>query len=329
MAYVTLAAGLSLLLICGDALVRGAVALAVRLNIPTLVIGLTVVAFGTSAPELVVSLRAALAGSPGIAIGNVVGSNIANVLLVLGVPALICATNCDQPLIKRNMVYVLGASVLFIWLCFFGPLTFWHGLVLFAFLVAFLIDSGRRAKSSSSNSDVIGSETEEIIDDLAGMPQKGSLVALYLVVGIIGLKIGAYLTVISAVDIARTFGVSETTVGLTIVALGTSLPELATTVAAAMRGQCGIALGNVLGSNLFNLLAIMGLTAMVVPVPVPGVLITTDLWVMLAASLVITPFIMKRLMITRTAGIAFVLCYVAYVVVAFLPRSAEMASYSH
>ena len=143
MAYITLAAGVSLLLLCGDVLVRGAVALAVRLNIPTLVIGLTVVAFGTSAPELVVSLRAALSGSPGLAVGNVVGSNIANILLVLGLPALICATNCDQPFIKRNMFYVLGASVLFIWLCLIGPLTFWHGLVLFAFMIAFLIDSGR------------------------------------------------------------------------------------------------------------------------------------------------------------------------------------------
>lgn len=328
MAYVTLSAGIILLLLCGDALVRGAVALAVRLQIPPVVIGLTIVAFGTSAPELVVSLRAALAGSPGIAIGNVVGSNIANVLLVLGLPALICATNCDQPFIIRNMFYVLGASVLFIWLCFIGPLTFWHGLVLFGFMIAFLIDSGLCVKGRRSERDVIGEDTVEMIDGLSGLPRKTSLVVGLLLIGIVGLKIGAYLTVTAAVEIAHAFDVTETAIGLTIVALGTSLPELATTLTAAMRGHCGLALGNVLGSNLFNLLAIMGLTAMVVPVPVPSELMKVDLWIMLAASLAITPFIIRRLAITRTTGIVFVLGYMAYVVLAFMPRSSELASFT-
>lgn len=327
MAYVSLAAGLTLLLLCGDVLVRGAVALAVRLNIPTLVIGLTVVAFGTSAPELVVSLRAALSGAPGLAIGNVVGSNIANILLVLGLPALICATNCNQPFIKRNMFYVLGASVLFIWLCLIGPLTFWHGLVLFAFMIAFLIDSGRQATDSSSEKAIVGEDTIETIDGLAGLPHKPWLVTSFLIIGIVGLKIGAYLTVDGAVQIAKTFDVSDATMGLTMVALGTSLPELATTVAAALRGHCGLALGNVLGSNLFNILAIMGLTAMVVPVPVPGEIIKLDLWIMLAASLAITPFILRKSHITRAAGFVFLLGYVAYVVTAFMPHSSELASY--
>jgi len=327
MAYITLAAGVSLLLLCGDVLVRGAVALAVRLNIPTLVIGLTVVAFGTSAPELVVSLRAALSGSPGLAVGNVVGSNIANILLVLGLPALICATNCDQPFIKRNMFYVLGASVLFIWLCLIGPLTFWHGLVLFAFMIAFLIDSGRQATDGNSEKAIVGEDTIETIDGLTGLPRKTWLVVSFLIIGIVGLKIGAYLTVDAAVQIAKAFDVSNATMGLTVVALGTSLPELATTVAAALRGHCGLALGNVLGSNLFNILAIMGLTAMVIPVPVPSEILKMDLWIMLAASLAITPFILRKSHITRAAGFVFLLGYIAYVVTAFMPRSSELASY--
>ena len=132
MSYLYLIGGLAMLIFFGDILVRGAVALATRFAIPTLVTGLTIVAFGTSAPELVVSLKAALSDAPGIAIGNVVGSNIANILLVLGVPALIHATNCCQPMIRRNMMYVIGATLLFITLCFMGPLTFWHGAILFS-----------------------------------------------------------------------------------------------------------------------------------------------------------------------------------------------------
>lgn len=249
MVYVMLIAGIGMLLFCGDLLVRGAVALAVKLDIPALVIGLTIVAFGTSAPELVVSLRAALSGSPGIAIGNVVGSNIANVFLVLGLPALICATNCDQPFIRRNMFYVLGASLLFISLCFYDPLTFWHGVVLFALMIAFLIESGRRAAKRSDPAAAIGSEAIELIDGVQGLPVQNFGIIGCVVAGLIGLPLGAQMTVTSASTIAENFGVSEATIGLTIVALGTSLPELATTMSAALRKQAGLALGNVLGST--------------------------------------------------------------------------------
>ncbi|MFQ5625408.1 MAG: calcium/sodium antiporter [Methyloligellaceae bacterium] len=324
MVYVTLAAGILLLLFGGDVLVRGAVSLAVKLEIPTLVIGLTIVAFGTSAPELVVSLRSALAGSPGIAIGNVVGSNIANVLLVLGIPALIAATNCDQPFIKRNMLYVLGASMIFITLCFIGPLSFWHGVILFGLMVAFLVESGQRAAQRSDVAMIIGEEAIELIDGVSGIPTRNWAIFIFLIIGLVALPIGAHLTVTSASAIAMHFGVSEAAIGLTIVALGTSLPELSTTVAAALRGHCGIALGNVLGSNLFNILAIMGLTAMVVPVPVPDIIKRMDVWVMLAAALAITPFVLRRKCITWPAGLVFVSCYALYISFVLMPQTAYL-----
>lgn len=325
MVYVTLAAGIALLLFCGDLLVRGAVALAVRLNIPAIVIGLTIVAFGTSAPELVVSLRAALAGAPGLAVGNVVGSNICNILLVLGLPALICATDCNQPLVIRNTLYVLGASLLFIGLCYYSPIGFWDGLVLFGLMVAYLVESGRRAARRPDPEAVIGDETIELIDGVSGLPNQRFGIIGCLAAGLIGLPLGAQLTVSAATGIAMNFAVDEAVIGLTIVALGTSLPELATTLAAALRGHAGLAIGNALGSNLFNLLAILGLTAMVRPLPVPDFILNVDMWVMLAAALVITPFVLWRKPITRGPGMAFVAMYIAYIVFVFMPRADEMA----
>lgn len=326
MVYATLAAGIVLLVFGGDLLVRGAVSLAVKLEIPTLVIGLTIVAFGTSAPELVVSLRSALAGSPGIAIGNVVGSNIANVLLVLGLPALIASTNCDQPFIQRNMMYVLGASLVFIALCFLGPLSFWHGVILFGLMVAFLVESGRRAARRADVATTIGEEAVELIDGVTGIPKNNWATATFLIIGLVALPIGAQLTVNAATILAIQFGISEAAIGLTVVAIGTSLPELSTTISAACRGHCGIALGNVLGSNLFNILAIMGLTAMVVPMPVPDVITRVDVWVMLAAALVITPFILRRKHITWHAGLVFVGCYVLYVTYVLMPQMSQTAA---
>lgn len=326
MDYITLVVGIALLLLGGDFLVRGAVSLAVKLDIPTLVIGLTIVAFGTSAPELVVSLRAALAGSSGIAVGNVVGSNIANIFLVLGVPALIAATNCNQPFIRRNTLYVIGASVVFIGLCYYSPLSFWDGAILFALMVAFLVESGRRAAQRGLTATVIGDETIELIDGVSGIPHRNWTIFAFLAAGLAGLPLGAHLTVNAASNIAHDFGVPEAAIGLSLIAIGTSLPELATTVAAAFRRECGLALGNVLGSNLFNILAIMGLTAMVTPVPVPAIVMRLDVWVMLAAILALTPFVLRHRQITRTSGIIFVSCYVLYIALVFMPRADDMAS---
>lgn len=321
MSYLILIAGLCLLLVCGDLLVRGATGLAACLGIPAIIIGLTIVAFGTSAPELVVSVSAALDGSPGISLGNVVGSNIANVLLVLGLPAMIASTACDQPSLRRNTMYVLGSSALFIILCFNGPLAFWHGALLTTLLVLFLTETGISAnyhrKCNNGKARNRGSDDEfesvETIDGVEGVPRSLPIMMLFILSGIIGLPIGAHLTVDAAQVIARSWHVSEATIGLTVIALGTSLPELATTVIAAARRDCGLALGNVLGSNLFNLLGVIGITAMITDLPVPPQMLNLDLWIMLGASLAITPFVFKRLTITRLPAAGFVLAYLSYI----------------
>ncbi|MGE0611654.1 MAG: calcium/sodium antiporter [Hyphomicrobiales bacterium] len=326
MDYALLAAGIAVLLVCGDLLVRGAVALAERLEIPTLIIGLTIVAFGTSAPELVVSLRAAMTGSSGIALGNVVGSNIANVLIVLGLPALIAVTKCDEPHLSRNLFYVIGASLLLIALCHFQPLSLWHGIVLFSFMIAFLVEAGRRAALGAADEPIPTTEDVETIDGVSGVPHKLWASFAFLAVGLIGLPLGAHMTVLSASAIAKDFGVSEAAIGLTLVALGTSLPELAATLAAAVRGHCGIVLGNVLGSNLFNILAIMGITAMVAPIQVPESIKSVDLWIMLAASLAIAPAIFARKPIGRAYGLAFTSAYLLYIYLVFSPEVGGVAN---
>ncbi|MBZ0216045.1 MAG: calcium/sodium antiporter [Fimbriimonadaceae bacterium] len=317
MSYLILIAGLSLLLVCGDFLVRGATGLAASLGIPAIIIGLTIVAFGTSAPELVVSVSAALDQSAGISLGNVIGSNIANILLVLGLPAMIASTTCDQPSLRRNTVYVIGTTILFIILCFNGPLNFWHGALLMTLLVLFLVETGisanhHRNKNCKRCDDPVLPDIETI-DGVEGVPKSFPVMGLFILAGILGLPVGAHLTVDAAQTIARSWHVSEATIGLTVVALGTSLPELATTVIAAMRRDCGLALGNVLGSNLFNLLGVMGITAMITNLAVPAQMLRLDLWIMLAASLTIVPFVFKRRALTRIPAAGFVLAYVSYI----------------
>lgn len=294
--------GLIILLAAGDALVKGAVNLALRLGVPALVVSLTVVAFGTSAPELLVSIRAILEGVPGLALGNVVGSNTANILLVLGVPALFAVLGTGAINTKRDYLYMVGASLVFVALAMSGRLVWWNGLVLLAILAAILIATFIASR--------------EPPDDLEGaddaMP--GWQVGLFLVLGLIGLPLGADLLVDGASDIAREFGVSETVIGLTLVAIGTSLPELATTLTAALRGRADVALGNVIGSNLFNLTAIMGIAVLVGPVPVEATFMQLDFWIMLAATALLAPIVFLRLDITRWMGAGLLGLYVLYLV---------------
>ncbi len=323
MSYLILASGLALLVITGDLLVRGAVSLAERLNIPPIIIGLTVVAFGTSAPELFVAIKAALRDVPGIAVGNVVGSNIANILLVLGIPALIYSTECNQPFVVRNSLFMLGASIIFIALCYAGPLGVIHGVVLVTLLAVFLTESARRAMKTAS-----GGHTHadvETIDGVEGVPHSYGMMALFLALGVIGLPIAAHLTVDGATKIAATWGVSETVIGLTVVAIGTSLPELAATIMAAIRRQSGLAIGNVLGSNMFNILAIMGITALVTEVEIPHSILQLDLWVMLATALMLMPFVLQRRPITFGVGAVFVVAYVAYIAAVFDTSAVDLA----
>ena len=303
MAFVGVALGLAILVVAGDMLVKGAVNLALRLGIPALVVSLTVVAFGTSAPELLVSVRAILDGAPGLALGNVVGSNTANVLLVLGVPALIAAMRTSGSDTRRDFLCMLGATLLFIALCFTGRLVWWHGLVLLAALAAVLATTFL----STREADVVLEGAEP------AMP--GRRIATFLVLGLVGLPLGATLLVDGATDIARSLGVSETVIGLTLVAVGTSLPELATTVMAAIRRHADVALGNVIGSNLFNLLGIMGIAVLVGPVPVDATFLRVDLWVMLGATLLLVPFVFLGRDVTRAWGAGLVALYAAYLAV--------------
>ena len=308
MMYLHLIGGLILLLIAGDLLVRGAIALATRLGIPPLIIGLTIVSFGTSAPELIISLKAAFNGAAGIAIGNVVGSNITNVLLVLGIPALIRVTQCAENGTRSSTVFMMAVSIIFIALCWQGVLGLTAGIILLALLAFFLswtVWTSRKQKG----------EPCDLLDDgmLEEAPSNLGLALLFIVIGIIGLPLGGHLTIEGATVIARSWGVSETAIGLTVVALGTSLPELVTTLVAAIRNHSAVAIGNVVGSNIFNILAIMGLTATIIPIPVPAEIVGFDLWVMLASSALMLPVALWRMRITRIRGVAMLVAYVAYI----------------
>ena len=297
--------GLAMLLLAGDMLVRGATALSTKLGIPPLIVGLTVVAFGTSAPELLVCIQAALEGAPGIAIGNVVGSNIANVLIVLGLPALIATIDARGGDTRRSYLMMLGATAVLIMLCFAGPLVLWHAIVLLVLFTAMMVDMVRQGKAG----------IEEIDPDAASM--RGWKVTLLLVLGIVGLPLGAHLLIEGAVGISRALGISEEVIGLTMVALGTSLPELATTFMAAIRRETGVVMGNVIGSNLFNILGILGIASLFGPIPVDPAFLTRDLWVMTGCALVLAPVALWGWRITKVWGMVFLAAYAGFTVSLF------------
>lgn len=297
------AGGLALLLGGGECLVRGAVGLARSLGVPPLVIGLTVVAFGTSAPELVVSLQAALGGHPDIVLGNVVGSNNANILLIAGAAAAIRPVAAEPGAVRRDGAALMAATLAFIGLCLLGELGFGAGLALAAALAAWMAWSLRSARRR-------GSEGE---DEIEAAPRGAALALLLTLAGIAGVLLGARLLIDGAVDVARAAGLSEAVIGLTLIAFGTSLPELAAAGMAALRGHGDIALGNVMGSNLFNMLGIAGVTAMAAPVPVPAELLRLDLWVMLAATLLLLAAMRGGRRIGRLEGGALAGAYALYI----------------
>lgn len=302
--------GLLILLLAGDSLVKGAVNMSLRLGVPALIVSLTIVAFGTSAPELLISIQSILDGYPGLALGNVVGSNTANVLLVLGVPALLATmhtSGCDT---RHSYLQMIGATLLFIVLCFAGVIAWWSGLILLAALALMLGHALHTARAHRR--DAAACDEDEDIE--GADPSLGwSKILIFLALGIIGLPLGAHLLVDGATSIAQKFGMSEEAIGLTLVAVGTSLPELATTVMATLRRQADVALGNVIGSNMFNLLAIIGVASLVGPIPVADQFLTQDLWIMLGASVLLIPFVFFRRDITRTWGIVLSALYVGYV----------------
>ncbi|HRG71897.1 MAG TPA: calcium/sodium antiporter, partial [Thauera aminoaromatica] len=248
------ALGLTVLVVGADVLVRGASRLAVSFGVSPLVVGLTVVAFGTSAPEMAVSVGSALAGSPDLALGNVVGSNICNVLLILGISALITPLLVDEQIIRQEIPIMIGVSALLVVMALDGHLGLVESIVLFALVIAytvFLIVQSRRA--SKAVQEEFGTDLPTSAWDRHWAVQVGLIAT-----GLVMLIVGADWLVEAAVAFARAFGVSDLVVGLTVVAVGTSMPEIATSIVAAMRGQRDIAVGNVVGSHIFNILAVLG-----------------------------------------------------------------------
>lgn len=306
--WIYVALGLVLLLLAGDSLVRGAVNMSLRVGIPALIVSLTIVAFGTSAPELLISIQSIYEGVPGLALGNVVGSNTANILLVLGVPAMFAAMHTSVCDTKKSYVQMLAATALFMVICFLGPITWHDGLILLAALAAMLTWAAFEAKKHREAEP----DDEEEIE--GADPNLGwGKILFFLLLGIIGLPLGADLLVNGSTNIARGFGVSETVIGLTLVAVGTSLPELATTMSAAIRRQADVALGNVIGSNMFNLLGIMGVASLFGTIPVDDEILSFDIWIMLGASLLLIPFVFFKMDISRIWGVILSALYATYI----------------
>ena len=299
--------GLFLLLISGDFLVKGAIQLSNRLGVSALLVSLTVVAFGTSAPELIVAIKATLSGSPGLALGNVVGSNIANILLVLGLPTLIMGLKNNIADTKRSFSLMIAASVLFIVFGMSGSFSWVYGVALLSLLAFFLLDTFRQNSKKALNS--------EILEFQQRISRSWWTIIFFLTLGVIGLPLGADLLVTNASALAKGYGVSDAVVGLTLVAIGTSLPELATTFVAFVRKKAEVVLGNLIGSNIFNLLAIIGITSLISPVPVDSIFIKFDFWIMLGASLLIAPFIFLNIQFNRLFGFLFVALYISYLTV--------------
>lgn len=299
--YLYVVAGLIGLFFGGEALVRGSVGIARRLALSPLLIGLTVVGFGTSTPELLVSVDAAWRGIPDIAIGNVVGSNIANILLILGLTCVIWPVRVATGTLSRDTAVMVAAALLLLPLFFGGEIARPAGLGLVLALIGYLVWAYLHP----------GDAQPEDPD----LPAAGSALraGLWVVAGLVALMFGARFLVDGSVNIARTLGVSEAFIGLTIVAVGTSLPELATSLIAAFRRQTDIAIGNVIGSNIFNVLGILGVTAIITPVPVAARFLSFDLPVMLAASVALTGLLLTRPVMGRGIGLASLAAYAAYV----------------
>ena len=298
-----------------DLLVRGAVALAYRARISPTVVAATIVALGTSLPELVVAIRATLTGHPEMLLGNVIGSNTANVLLVAGAAAAVAPLAIDNPAQRRDSLSMLGVTLVFVLMCFTTGLTRLAGaLLLLGFFMVWAFAAREGMVERRSRAD------EPALTWMLGLPRRLPMITVFIGLGIIGLPLGARLVVNSAVEIAARLGVTEAVVGLTIIAFSTSLPEFATTVVAAYQNRADVAIANVLGSNILNLVGIMGVSAVIsaTPIDVPLSMRTLDLPVMVGATLMLTAVIWIRRPIGRAIGTAWMLGYLAYIAALFL-----------
>ena len=300
MVYLLLLVGVLLLLIGGDFLVKSAASLAKKLNISPFLIGVTVVSFGTSAPELIVSLKAAFNGSSGIAIGNVIGSNVANLALVLGITVLIRPVVIDSKKLQFAWFSMLVASLMFFGFSLDGILDRLDGFFLITGLILFLILSIRMRDDSFAD--------EELEKTL-----KTNLIPVYFILGATGLYYGSELLVDNAITIAKSFGISEFIIGVSVVALGTSLPELVTSVIAILKGQSSISVGNLIGSNVFNIFAVLGITSAVNPLEADSFLIAIDLPIMLGVTLLTGVFLLISKQLGRIEGLLLITIYILYI----------------
>ena len=303
---VLLVAGLVLLLFGAEMLVRGASRMAAALGISPLVIGLTVVAFGTSSPEIAVSVQSALAGQSGLALGNVVGSNIFNILLILGLSAVITPLVVSRQLVRLDVPIMIGVTLLVWPLGWNGVISRLEGAILAALLLAYIFVLIRLGRSEP--------EPEEPDPAKVASPRAWLLNIALFVIGLAMLVFGSRWLVAGALEIAAAFGVSELIIGLTIVAAGTSLPEVATSIIAAVRGERDIAVGNVIGSCIFNILAVLGVASLVSPagIAVPQAALGFDIPMMIAVSIAAFPIFLTGYVISRAEGVAFLFYYVAY-----------------
>ena len=312
--------GFALLYYAAEWLVKGSSSLARSLGVTPIVIGLTVVAFGTSAPELVVSLVSSIKGKSMIAVGNVVGSNICNIALVLGMAALLQPLTCDRTVIKRDIPIMLGISLYLLLISLNSKLgriegaTLFGGIILYTFFNYYIAAKESKQVSVGAEATLEGSGELEEIEYVASRQKQ----IVLIVVGIAGVVIGAQLVVESAVKIMTVLGVSEKFIGLTIVAFGTSLPELATSVVAALRKEMDISIGNLVGSNVFNILSVLGAASLVRPIPIPGGFIESGLMidysVMMFTSFLPWLMMRKTTTLTRRDGFILLFCYVGYLV---------------
>lgn len=312
---IELVGGFIYLLAGADLLVRGTVGLARRAHIPEVLVALTVVALGTSLPEFIVAIQALLSGYPGILLGNVVGSNIANVLLVGGVTAVIHPVAPGDEEVRRDAAVMVAVTLGFAGMCLVTGLDRTAGLVLVVGLLGVLVLAARDALDSRRD---IGERTP--IEWVLGVPDTALLIGIYMAAGVVGLPLGSRLVVDAAVDLAADLGVTETVIGLSVVAFSTSLPELATTVVAAWQRRTSLVLGTIVGSNIFNIVAIMGISAAAspTPIPVPGRFRVLDLPVLVATAVVIALFVWTRKSVGRVVGAAMALGYVGYVAALYL-----------
>ena len=312
MDFIFFLAGLALLYFGGEKLIQGSVAIAGRLGLSTLLVSMVIIGFGTSTPELLVSVQAALKGSSDIALGNIVGSNICNILLILGISAFITRVSCDSHPVRRDAAAVAAASLLLVLLCQGEALGRVAGAGLFVLLAGYLYYCVTLEHKTKKERKADSLHEKHITADHAVKPMAMPKAAAITVISLGALMLGANLMVTAAVSMARKFGVSEAVIGLTLVAVGTSLPELATAIVAARKKHHDVIIGNILGSNLFNILGILGITGIVAPITVTPRIAAADVWVMLAAALALLFIIYVRKVVYRMDGVLFLSAYAAY-----------------